>query len=55
MPDTSPTTPDRPASVAPSELDMSRTVIEHALTDYGYSADTARLLVDRLIAEARAE
>ncbi|WP_432077779.1 hypothetical protein [Streptomyces sp. YPW6] len=49
-----PTTPT-PAPVAPSELDMSRAVIEHALIDYGYSPDTARFLVDRLIAEARAE
>ncbi|MEU7737865.1 hypothetical protein AB0B51_33190 [Streptomyces griseus] len=49
-----PTSPT-PAPVAPSELDMSRAVIEHALTVYGYSTDTARGLVDRLIAEARAE
>ena len=32
-----------------------RPVIEHALTDYGYSPDTARALIDRLIADARAE
>lgn len=28
-----------------------RPVIEHALTDYGYSPDAARTLIDRLIAE----
>jgi hypothetical protein len=28
-----------------------RPVIEHALTDYGYSPDTARALVDQLLAE----
>lgn len=32
-----------------------RPVIEHALTDYGYSPETARVLLDRLIAEAGAE
>jgi hypothetical protein len=32
-----------------------RPVIEHALTDYGYSPDTARTLIDRLIAEGRDE
>jgi hypothetical protein len=32
-----------------------RPVVEHALTDYGYSPDTARTLVDRLIAEGRGE
>lgn len=32
-----------------------RPVIEHALTDYGYSPDTARTLVDRLIAEDRSK
>lgn len=32
-----------------------RPVVEHALTDYGYSPETARTLIDRLIAEARAE
>lgn len=36
----------------PAPEDRSvRPVIEHALTDYGYSADTARTLIDRLIAE----
>ncbi|MFJ8301566.1 hypothetical protein ACIQ9R_37455 [Streptomyces sp. NPDC094447] len=29
----------------------TRNVIEHALTDYGYSPDTARALIDRLIDE----
>lgn len=33
----------------------SRPVIEHALIAYGYSPETARILIDRLIAEARAE
>lgn len=28
-----------------------RPVIEHALTAYGYSPDTARTLIDRLISE----
>ncbi|MCX5138351.1 hypothetical protein [Streptomyces sp. NBC_00338] len=51
MPDTTSTA----TPVAPSPVDMSRAVIEHALVDYGYSADTARFLIDRLIAEARAE
>ncbi|MFJ3084730.1 hypothetical protein ACIPJG_33965 [Streptomyces halstedii] len=32
-------------------LTSSRHVVEHALIDYGYSPETARLLVDRLIAE----
>ncbi|WP_331764501.1 hypothetical protein [Streptomyces anulatus] len=49
MPDLTPATP------ALTELDMSRAVIEHALTVYGYSTDTARFLIDRLITEARAE
>lgn len=51
MPGTTPATATTPLS----ELDMSRAVIEHALAVYGYSPDTARFLVDRLIAEARAE
>jgi hypothetical protein len=34
------------------ELPSSRPVIEHALTDYGYSPDVARALIDRLIAGA---
>jgi len=33
----------------------TRPVIEHALTAYGYSPETTRILIDRLIAEARAE
>jgi hypothetical protein len=33
----------------------ARPVVEHALTDYGYSPDTARTLIDRLIAEDRGE
>lgn len=32
-----------------------RPVIEHALTDYGYSPDTARTLIDRLLAETEAD
>lgn len=32
-----------------------RPVIEHALTDYGYSPDTVQTLLDRLAAEARAD
>ena len=32
-----------------------RPVIEHALIDYGYSPETARAVIDMLIAEARAE
>lgn len=28
-----------------------RPVIEHALTDYGFSLDTARTLIDQLLAE----
>ncbi|MFG2352629.1 hypothetical protein [Streptomyces sp. NPDC048521] len=45
---------DKPAE-QPTGPDRSvRPVIEHALTDYGYSADTIRILIDRLIAEARA-
>ena len=28
-----------------------RPVIEHALTEYGYSPDTARTLIDQLLAE----
>lgn len=49
MPDTEPreTTETEDRSVRP--------VIEHALVDYGYSAGTARTLIDRLTAEARAE
>ena len=46
------------AAELPAVTDQQRSVrpvIEHALTDYGYSPDTARELVDRLIAEARAE
>ena len=39
------TTQDRPV----------RPVIEHALTVYGYSPETARVLIDRLIAEGGAE
>lgn len=41
MPDTTPTT----APVTPSPIDMSRAVIEHALVNYGYSADTAHVWV----------
>ena len=40
-----PATPDTPV----------RPVIEHALTDYGYSPGTIRTLIDRLITEAEAE
>ncbi|MFF8910582.1 hypothetical protein [Streptomyces olivaceoviridis] len=32
-----------------------RPVIEHALIDYGYSPETTRILLDRLIAEVGAE
>jgi len=35
--------------------DSARPVIEHALAAYGYSLETACTLIDRLIAEARAE
>lgn len=37
------------------ETPSVRHVIEHALTDYGYSPDTVRTLLDQLIAEAGAE
>ena len=45
---------DKPAEPT-TEGRSTRPVIEHALTDYGYNPDTARILLDRLIAEARAE
>jgi len=32
-----------------------RPVIEHALTDYGYSAETARELIDRLLSEGEGQ
>ncbi|MDX3249008.1 hypothetical protein [Streptomyces sp. ME18-1-4] len=41
--------------LAATEDRSIRPVIEHALTDYGYSPDTARTLIDRLIAEGRGE
>lgn len=40
---------DEPRTVPESSV---RPVIEHALTAYGYSPDTARTLMDRLLAEA---
>ncbi|MFE1451942.1 hypothetical protein [Streptomyces olivaceoviridis] len=42
---------DRP----PSTERSIRPVVEHALTDYGYSAETTRILIARLITEGRAE
>ncbi|MEX3101209.1 MULTISPECIES: hypothetical protein [unclassified Streptomyces] len=45
------TAADRPSA----GIGSVRPVIEHALTAYGYSLDIARTLIDRLIAEARAE
>jgi hypothetical protein len=42
-------TEDREAAT-PSNRSV-RPVVEHALTAYGYSPDTARTLIDRLIAE----
>lgn len=43
------------AKPTPTTQDRSvRPVIEHALTDYGYSPETVRTLLDRLTAEARA-
>jgi len=38
-----------------SESRSVRPVIEHALTDYGYSPDTARTLIDQLLAEKAGE
>lgn len=32
-----------------------RPLLEHALTEYGYSPDTVQTLLDRLTSEARAE
>ena len=43
------------APEAPVPDSSVRPVIEHALIGYGYTADAARTLLDRLIAEARAE
>jgi len=39
----------------PTPTRSIRPVIEHALIDYGYSAETTRILIDRLIADGRAE
>lgn len=48
--------PDRPHAIPAKDKTRSvRPVIEHALTAYGYSPDTARTLIDRLIAEPRPE
>ncbi|MFF0277500.1 hypothetical protein [Streptomyces sp. NPDC004330] len=41
---------EQPAPTQATEP-STRRVIEHALTDYGYSQDTARALIDRLIDE----
>lgn len=43
------------ADPQPAPDNSVRPVIEHALTDYGYSPDTARVLIDRLITEPRPE
>ncbi len=46
----------QPETQAPETQGRSiRPVIEHALTNYGYSPETARILIDQLVAEARAE
>lgn len=39
----------------PTEGRSIRPVVEHALIDYGYSPETARIILDKLTAEARAE
>lgn len=52
------TVTDLPAKTAEAPEAMGRSVrpvIEFALTTYGYSPETVRLLIDQLIAEARAE
>ncbi|MFD6490321.1 hypothetical protein [Streptomyces sp. NPDC060188] len=46
-----PATPTTPQQPTPDR--SARPVVEHALTDYGYSPDTARRLVDQLVAEGR--
>jgi hypothetical protein len=46
-----PATPTAPQQSASDR--SARPVVEHALTDYGYSPDTARRLVDQLVAEGR--
>lgn len=46
---------NEPQTQTPEPSESVRPVIEHALTDYGYSPETARTLTDRLIVEARAE
>ena len=43
------------ATPAEDQARSVRPVIEHALTDYGYSPETARTLLDRLIVEGRNE
>lgn len=43
------------ATPAEDQARSVRPVIEHALTDYGYSPNVVRTLLDRLIAEAGAE
>lgn len=44
------TTPAEPRATTDEQRSV-RPVIEHALTAYGYSPDTARTLIDRLIRE----
>lgn len=39
----------------PTQERSVRPVIEHALTDYGYSPETAQALLDRLLAEDRSQ
>ncbi|MDX3183549.1 hypothetical protein PV334_20085 [Streptomyces sp. ME02-7008A-1] len=45
----------QPETQTPAEERSVRPVIEFALTTYGYSPETVRLLIDQMIAEARAE
>jgi hypothetical protein len=50
------TQPETSAAEQSTAPDRSvRPVIEHALTAYGYQADTARTLIDRLITEGKTE
>ena len=48
-----PASTNPPIATTPPPSD--RLVIEHALVEYGYTPETARFLIDRLIAESRSE
>jgi hypothetical protein len=48
------TAEDRKAA-DPTEGRSIRPVVEHALIDYGYSPETTRIILDKLISEGVAE